>query len=906
MAPSVSTSVLRPDVSVIIVCYNMAREAERSLYSLSVSYQRSIAAGDYEIIVVDNGSDVPIDPSTLAGLAGNFRLIRIDPASPSPAHAVNRGLSAARGDVIGVMIDGARIATPGLLHFARHGARLYENAVVATLGWYLGHDFQGWSARGQRAVAAEDALLAEVEWPSDGYRLFEIGTMDESSVDGWFRPISESNAVFARRAAWDALGGVDERFDSPGGGLLNLDTFDRLLAAPAAELVVLLGEATFHQLHGGVNTNATPQRQRENFERWAAQYAAIRGHAWQRPVSRPPPTYIGTLPPAALARMVRAATHPVAGAGDLSEAGVLRDVWSGTAVKAPRDERFARLVELGRDEFDHGRFAASGAVARLLRERAPAERGLDRILSLVAPSSSIDGPPLAGRVAWHLALGDAHGILGEPEDASAQYRQALALAPDLPRAHLGLSRLRMPGDDYLRWLERMYAAIAPESVIEIGVFEGASLALLRPPTVAIGVDPNARVLTPLATETHIFAETSDEFFARGRARAVLGERALSAGFIDGLHLFEQALRDFIGLEALCDESSLIMLHDTVPLDEATQTRSRETVFHTGDVWKLVLCLKHYRPELEIVTIATAPTGLTIVSGLDPSSRVLERAYDEAVARFIDVPFASIENDAARALNLVPNDWSMMERRLEEQRLGSRDRTPAAGIAGTHVVDRDQPPLSPEQTQVVRDFHDLYYTRWSNGGGDTINTSWFGYQTLKCPLDLWLYQELLFRTRPDVVIETGTWRGGSALYLAMMFDQLNQGRVITVDINADDTRPRHPRITYVLGSSTDPGTVTAVHNLVDGARAMVILDSDHAAAHVYDEIVAYQPLVRAGDYLIVEDTNVNGHPTFPEFGPGPMEAVERFLAENSDFTVDRRCERFLMTLNPGGYLRRGTA
>lgn len=228
------------------------------------------------------------------------------------------------------------------------------------------------------------------------------------------------------------------------------------------------------------------------------------------------------------------------------------------------------------------------------------------------------------------------------------------------------------------------------------------------------------------------------------------------------------------------------------------------------------------------------------------------------------------------------------------------------IVGTHIVDRDQPPLSPEQTQVVRDFHDLYYTRWSNGGGDTINTSWFGYQTLKCPLDLWLYQELIFRTRPDVIVETGTWRGGSALYLAMMFDQLNQGRVITVDINADDTRPRHPRITYVLGSSTDPETVAAVHNLVDGARAMVILDSDHAAGHVYDEIVAYQPLVRAGDYLIVEDTNVNGHPTFPEFGPGPMEAVERFLAGNSEFTVDRRCERFLMTLNPGGYLRRGTA
>ncbi|HEV2739184.1 MAG TPA: CmcI family methyltransferase [Candidatus Elarobacter sp.] len=231
------------------------------------------------------------------------------------------------------------------------------------------------------------------------------------------------------------------------------------------------------------------------------------------------------------------------------------------------------------------------------------------------------------------------------------------------------------------------------------------------------------------------------------------------------------------------------------------------------------------------------------------------------------------------------------------------------VVGTHIVDRDQPPLSSEQTEVIREFHDLYYTRWFRGGGDTINLSWFGHQTLKCPSDLWMYQELLVRTRPDVVVETGTWHGGSALYLAMVFDQLNHGRVITVDVDTDvddDTkanRPQHPRITYVSGSSTDPAIVATVHGMVGGARAMVVLDSDHTAVHVYDEIVAYAPLVHAGDYLIVEDTNVNGHPTFPEFGPGPMEAVTKFLAENGDFEVDRRCERFLMTLNPSGYLRR---
>jgi cephalosporin hydroxylase len=222
--------------------------------------------------------------------------------------------------------------------------------------------------------------------------------------------------------------------------------------------------------------------------------------------------------------------------------------------------------------------------------------------------------------------------------------------------------------------------------------------------------------------------------------------------------------------------------------------------------------------------------------------------------------------------------------------------------GPYVVNREQPALSTEQSEVVRQFHDLYYRRWT-AGGDTINLSWFGYETLKCPLDMWLYQELLVRTRPDVIVEAGTWRGGSALFMAMVLDQLDHGRVITIDIREQAARPEHPRIAYVSGSSTDPAIVAGVYAAVGGGRAMVILDSDHTEQHVYEELLAYSPLVQPGDYLVVEDTNVNGHPTYEDFGPGPMEAATRFLAENDDFEIDRRCERFLMTLNPSGYLRR---
>lgn len=226
--------------------------------------------------------------------------------------------------------------------------------------------------------------------------------------------------------------------------------------------------------------------------------------------------------------------------------------------------------------------------------------------------------------------------------------------------------------------------------------------------------------------------------------------------------------------------------------------------------------------------------------------------------------------------------------------------------GSYVVDRAQPPLSSEEAEVVRRFHDLYYQRWLAAGADTINLSWCGYQALKCPLDLWLYQELLVRTRPDVVVETGTWRGGSALYMAAVFDQIGRGRVITIDIEAKPDLPDHPRIRYLNGSSTDPAVVAEVRRSVAGNRAMVILDSDHHARHVYEELRAYSPFVLTGDYLIVEDTNVNGHPAYPEFGPGPREAVERFLSSNEEFAIDERCERFMMTLNPMGYLRRRLA
>jgi hypothetical protein len=150
--------------------------------------------------------------------------------------------------------------------------------------------------------------------------------------------------------------------------------------------------------------------------------------------------------------------------------------------------------------------------------------------------------------------------------------------------------------------------------------------------------------------------------------------SVSIGFIDGLHYFEQALKDFINLEAWCDPNSVVILHDTLPLDEVTQHRERKASFYTGDVWKTVLCLKHYRPDLDIFTIATPPSGLTVVTSLDPASRILSDKYEEAVARFIDAPFSIISSGSEAMLNVVPNEWNAVKSRLSLRLAGLSKKT----------------------------------------------------------------------------------------------------------------------------------------------------------------------------------------------------------------------------------------
>ena len=203
---------------------------------------------------------------------------------------------------------------------------------------------------------------------------------------------------------------------------------------------------------------------------------------------------------------------------------------------------------------------------------------------------------------------------------------------------------------------------------------------------------------------------------------------------------------------------------------------------------------------------------------------------------------------------------------------------------------------------ARSFSRYFYTRadltWNN-------TEWLGVPLWKNPLDLWVYQEIVWEVKPALIIETGTWRGGSAFYFASLLDLIGSGQIVSVDRMAWAARPNHPRIEYMKGSSVAPETIEQLAELVKNANGpiLVVLDSDHRESHVAQELELYCKWVTPGSYLIVEDTNVNGHPVNPFFGPGPMEAVNGFLPRHSEFEVDPAREKYMVTHNPRGFLRR---
>ena len=286
LAPPAPTDVC--DLSVVVVMYDMAREAERTLLSLSRSYQIGIDDLDYEVLVIENGTDPEraLSAERVARFGPEFRYLSLgEDADPSPAGALNRGVEASRGRRLALMVDGAHVLTPGVLKHAMVGLDAYAPAVVAVQPWYVGPGQQGEAIRDGYDQSREDELFQNVNWPSDGYRLFEVGHFQGDR--DWLDGLWESNCLIVPRSLLEQVGGFDEGFDTPGGGYTNLDIYERLGATPGVRIVSLLGEGSFHQVHGGTTTNvADPDERRARVFSYGTRYSELRGRAFTGPEKR--------------------------------------------------------------------------------------------------------------------------------------------------------------------------------------------------------------------------------------------------------------------------------------------------------------------------------------------------------------------------------------------------------------------------------------------------------------------------------------------------------------------------------------------------------------------------------------------------------------------------------------------
>ncbi|HEX6460194.1 MAG TPA: CmcI family methyltransferase [Thermoleophilaceae bacterium] len=518
------------DLAVIVVTYNMRREASRTLHSLSRSYQRGIDHLDYEVIVVDNGSrpEERLGEEFVRSFGPHFRYIELGADSaPSPAHAINRGIAASDASAVAIMIDGAHVLTPGVLRFGTLALSTYEPAVAVTKQWYLGPGQQPQTVAAGYDKDYEDRLFAQIDWPADGYRLFDVGHFIGNR--DWFDGDWESNCIFVPRSLIEQAGGMDESFSVPGGGFVNLDFFERMVGTPGATVVTILGEGSFHQLHGGTTTNEVEPD--DLIRSYDDQYEALRGRRFQVPTPR------------------------------------------------------------------------------------------------------------------------THFIGGMPDRARRTRPRHMANFRDFKGAHVG----------------------------------------------ARGTRPSRPVPVP---------------------------QDLKLEFIDAF-------------------------------------------------WR---------------------------------------------------------------------------------------------------------------------------------SGEWHNTQWLGRAVHRAPTDLFAYQELVFRLRPDWIVETRTGSGGRALFLASICDLAGEGQVLSIDGNSLATPPEHPRIKYLHGNAAAPQTAAQARDIVgESPNALVILGGG-SNVQVLDAFRNYAPFVPVGSYVVVEDTILQGNPVWTDFGPGPAASVQAILKEG-DFVPDYSLERFGLTFNTGGYLRR---
>lgn len=289
-----SNPIAKIRVSFVVVVYDMPAQAQNTVRSLFADYQQDVNSEDYEVLIVENASANTMSRDFLDLLPTNFSYHLRQESQPTPIHAINYGIACARGENICVMIDGARLLTPGIVKNIIRGHLLSARAIVTAPGYHLGFELQQKAVGSGYDAEAERELMASISWPTDGYRLFEIACFSGSCAAGFYLSHGESNCISMPRELWKALGGYDARFDMRGGGVVNLDLYKRACEYPGTTHVFLHGEGTFHQFHGGVTTGGEAAEARQKFiAAIMEQYRNIRGKKFENPVTNT--VYLGEL-----------------------------------------------------------------------------------------------------------------------------------------------------------------------------------------------------------------------------------------------------------------------------------------------------------------------------------------------------------------------------------------------------------------------------------------------------------------------------------------------------------------------------------------------------------------------------------------------------------------------------------
>lgn len=233
----------------------------------------------------------------------------------------------------------------------------------------------------------------------------------------------------------------------------------------------------------------------------------------------------------------------------------------------------------------------------------------------------------------------------------------------LLQQHFAQAKERFTGPVYLEWLQFFHHFVEPRSYLEIGVETGASLAYAKPPTLAVGVDPLLEIKHQINTRHKLFNLTSDEFFSSQDVAALFEGQGIALAFIDGMHTFDQALKDFMHIERHAARESIVLFHDVFPLNAVTASRARRSVFWCGDTWKAIRLLRTHRPDLKIFTIPTYPSGLAVVTHLNPESTLLHEQFDLLCAQAHELATDAHMSSMGEHLNEIANEPRVVIERL---------------------------------------------------------------------------------------------------------------------------------------------------------------------------------------------------------------------------------------------------